>query len=99
MFVYYNNYYVQSILHTSLDPAPQPNTVETSGFRIMNVDIIFTPSSMFEFLPPFVINDDIIALEDIEQYNASFVSSVPSEDVVLGAPATISIIDDEGKYK
>ena len=65
----------------------------------MNVDIIFTPSSLFEFLPPFVINDDIIALEDTEQYNASFVSSIPSENVVLGAPAIVLITDDEGKNK
>ena len=47
-------------------------------------------------LPAFIINDDNVALETVESYAITLVSSNPNiTDVNLGPAATIEITDDE----
>ena len=48
-------------------------------------------------LPNFGITDDTTALETNEIYQLSFISSTPSQDVILGVPTEITITDDDGE--
>ena len=45
----------------------------------------------------FTINDDDVALEDVESYQLRFGSTNPSDRVTMGNPTTVDINDDDRK--
>ena len=68
--------------------------MEVSGF-IANTTITFTPfGSTSQMLQGFVIKNDDIALETVESYSITLVSSNPS--ISFGSASIIQIIDDDG---
>ena len=78
----------------SIDPGQQPNSVVVSGFTV-NVSVTFNAfSDTYQMLPEFPIKNDDVALESVESYIISLVSSNPT--VNFGFPSIIQIIDDEG---
>ena len=82
------------ITQFTIDPGQQPDTVEVSGFTV-NTTITFTPSSSTsQMLPGFVIKNDDVALESVESYSITLVSSDPS--ISFGPASTIEITDDDG---
>ena len=47
----------------------------------------------------FLIVDDETGLEEDEVYQLKFSSASRSENVILGNPTTITIVDDDGKLQ
>ena len=81
----------------TLGPGTQPLTVEISGVEV-NEAIKFTAhGAQSQGLPSFIIINDTVALETIEQYNLSFHFSSITNGVIFGFGTIIQIIDDDGK--
>ena len=53
--------------------------------------------SQSQGLPSFIIINDTVALETIEQYNLFFSNTSITNGVTLGSGTTIQIMDDDGK--
>ena len=80
-----------------LGPGTQPSTVEISGVDV-NETITFTAhGTQFQVLPSFIIVNDTVALETIEQYGLFLSSPSITNGDTLGPGTTIYIIDDDGK--
>ncbi len=45
----------------------------------------------------FMITDDVVGLESVEEYQLMFIGASISFGVTLGAPTTIAITDDDGE--
>ena len=56
-----------------------------------------TPASSPIPISSFSIENDTIGLEEDEVYQLMFLSASRSENVILGNPTTITIVDDDGK--
>ena len=80
-----------------LGPGTQPSTVEISGVDV-NEAITFTAhGTQSQGLPSFIIINDTVALETIEQYGLFLSSSSITNGNTLGPGTAIYIIDDDGK--
>ena len=80
-----------------LGPGTQPSTVEISGVDV-NEAITFTAhGTQSQGLPSFIIINDTVALETIEQYGLFLSSPSITNGNTLGPGTTIRIIDDDGK--
>ena len=81
-------------------PGNQPSTVESSGFTVSNsvtlpADLSAAPSRS---VGSFLIRNDAVALETVEQYPISLSSSTTyGGRVTVGNPAMININDDDSK--
>uniref|UniRef100_A0A1X7VF48 Calx-beta domain-containing protein n=1 Tax=Amphimedon queenslandica TaxID=400682 RepID=A0A1X7VF48_AMPQE len=75
-------------------PGTQPSTVFISGTNV-NSDVTFSAGGVLQMTVSFPINDDSVALEDVESYPLRFGSSTPSGRVTTGAPTTLRINDDD----
>ena len=78
-------------------PGNQPSTVESSGFTVSDsvtlpADLSAAPSRS---VGSFLIRNDAVALETVEQYPISL--STSTERVTVGNPAMININDDDSK--
>ena len=86
-------------LLTTIGPAPQPSTVIVSGVEYS--DVLLFPAGTGALTPQsiqsFMITDDEVGLETLEQYQLSFVGASRIIAVILGAPTTISITDEDGE--
>ena len=80
-----------------LGPGTQPSTVEISGVDV-NEAITFTAhGTQSQGLPSFIIINDTVALETIEQYGLFLSSPSITNGNTLGPGTAIYIIDDDGK--
>ena len=78
-----------------LGPAPQPSTVVISGTNVEE-SLTFDASTHYNFIN-VAINDDQVSLEDVEQYQLTFVGT-NSDRVNFGDPTLIRITDDDRKF-
>ena len=79
-----------------LGPGSQPSTVVISGTDVSS-SVMFAAGGSLQRNLSFTINDDDVALEDIESYQLRFGSTNPSDRVTTGNPTTVGIIDDDRK--
>ena len=80
-----------------LGPGTQSSTVEISGVDV-NEAITFTAhGTQSQGLPSFIIINDTVALETIEQYGLFLSSPSITNGNTLGPGTAIYIIDDDGK--
>ena len=63
----------------------------------MNEDAQFTSGGSLTYTIRFLLINDTIGLEDIENYNLIFEYPRPSRNVELGN-TEINIVDDDGMY-
>ena len=90
------NLYIYIYIYIYPGPGVQPSAVIISGVQVSNT-VIFTPGQMPMTLPGFDVSNDNTALETDEIYQLSFISPPPSQDVTLGNPTIITIMDDDGE--
>ena len=64
---------------------------------LVNSTVTFPVGQVPLMLPSFIINDDSFGLELNEEFELEIVSSSPSDNVILGEPANITITDDDSK--
>ena len=65
-----------------------------------NTSVAFPAGTLAQtpvFIEESMITDDNVGLESVEQNQIMFVDSSPVSGVVLGAPTTIAITDDDGE--
>lgn len=75
----------------------QEPSVQVSG-TFVNAIVHFSVGHHPAMLESFRINDDVVALESLEQYELSIDESLPAFDnVILGNSTTITIADNDGK--
>ena len=85
---------ILNIILTS-GPDNQPSTIEISGVNV-NQAVTFTAhGAQSQRLPSFIIINDTVALETIEQYNLSLSNPSITNGVILGSDTTIHIMDDD----
>ena len=78
------------VLHPLPGPGAQPSTVRTSGTSV-NEKLTSFPAEI-----SFPIIDDDVALETVERYPLSLITSDPSI-TISRSMSEIVIIDDDGK--
>ena len=74
----------------------QPSSIVVSRTPI-NLIVTFPAGQAPLMLPSFSIIDDNFGLELDEEFELELVSSSPSDNVILGEPANITITDDDSK--
>lgn len=75
--------------------------VEVSGVPVMSY-VVFPANSVagvVELIDEFTIFDDETALELDEEYQIFLVNASIDENVVLGSPANIIVMDDDCEYQ
>lgn len=92
------NYVVSFILHSTGPGNDQEQSVHVSG-SFINDTVWFPVGHHPASVASFNINDDITALETLEQYQISMDESFPSDNVILGNSSIIIIIDDDSMFK
>ncbi len=80
-------------------PGMQPSSVVVSGVQYSQSIYFPAGSQAFTpvFIPSFMINDDQVGLESLEEYQLMMTDTSRVLNVVLGQPTTISIADEDGK--
>ena len=80
-------------------PGTQPSSVIVSGVQYSQS--IYFPAGSQSFtpvlIPSFMIDDDQVGLESLEEYQLMMTDASRILNVALGQPTTISIADDDGK--
>ena len=81
------------LFHTG--PGSQPPSVVISGTDVDEMGLYFNQSiTVVQF--QVTVNDDEVALEDVEEYSLTITNTNPSQNVIVFNNGLIRIIDDDG---
>ena len=83
----------QLLFHTG--PGSQPPTVVISGTDVNEMDLTFNLITRVIWFTVYV-NDDQVALEDIEEYTLTITNTNPSQNIFVFNNGLIRILEDDG---
>ena len=81
------------LFHTG--PGSQPPTVVISGTDVNEMDLVFNSITRVIGFTVYV-NDDQVALEDIEEYSLTITNTNPSQNTFVFNNGLIRILEDDG---